>query len=129
MVDAEIEYWLSRPRAESMSSPKSAAAFLLVETTCNDPGVLTQIAEHLVDERLAACVQITGPVQSVYRWEGKIETAEEWLLQAKTRAGLWEAIVRAIRKLHPYEVPELIATPLAEIDRDYERWMDEALRS
>ncbi|MFM7118066.1 MAG: divalent-cation tolerance protein CutA [Planctomycetota bacterium] len=112
-----------------MSSPKSAAAFLLVETTCNDPRVLTKIAEHLVDERLAACVQISGPVQSVYRWEGKIEAAEEWLLRAKTRAGLWEAIVGAIKKLHPYEVPELIATPLTEIDLEYQRWMDEALRS
>lgn len=110
--------------------PESASfgSYLLVATTCSDREALNRIAAHLVEARLAACAQISGPLKSVYRWEGNVESAEEWLLQIKTRASLWDAIVAAIKTLHPYEVPELIATPLHQLLPDYERWMDEALQ-
>lgn len=111
-----------------MPASPSSGSYLLVATTCSDREALNRMAAHLVEARLAACAQISGPLQSVYRWEGNVESAEEWLLQVKTRASLWEAIVVAIKTLHPYEVPELIATPLNHIFPDYERWMDEALQ-
>lgn len=111
-----------------MSEMQSAGAYLLVTTTCSDRKVLSLIAERLVEARLAACVQLCGPVQSVYRWDGRVDSAEEWLLQAKTRTNLWEAIVAAIQEQHPYECPELIATPISHIAPDYERWIDETLR-
>jgi periplasmic divalent cation tolerance protein len=111
-----------------MTDTHSSGSYLLVATTCSDRGILSRIAQHLVEARLAACVQISGPLQSIYRWEEKVESAEEWLLQAKTHASLWEAAAATIKTLHSYQVPELIATPLTHVAPDYERWLDEALR-
>jgi len=112
-----------------MTDKASSGGYILVTTTCSDRAALQQIAEHLVDSRLAACVQFSGPVLSVYRWEEKLESTQEWLLQAKTRASLWETVVATINSLHPYDVPELLATPLAHVAPDYERWLDENLLS
>lgn len=112
-----------------MTDKASSGGYILVTTTCSDRASLQQIAEHLVDSRLAACVQFSGPVLSVYRWEEKLESTQEWLLQVKTRASLWETVVATINSLHPYDVPELLATPLAHIAPDYERWLDENLLS
>lgn len=110
-----------------MADNASSGTYILVTTTCSDRTAIQEIAQHLVDSRLAACVQLSGPVLSVYRWEDKVESTEEWLLQAKTRASLWETVVATINSLHPYDVPELLATPLAQIAPDYERWLDEVL--
>jgi periplasmic divalent cation tolerance protein len=81
-----------------------------------------RIAEALLAGQLAACVQI-APVASRYRWRGAIERADEWLCTIKTRAALFEAIERAIRAVHPYEVPELIATPVVRGGADYLAWI------
>lgn len=106
-----------------------ATEFLLVSTTCSDLGALERIATQLLSERLAACAQTSGPLNSIYRWEERVETAEEWLLQIKTRASLWPEIVTAVSTAHPYQVPELIATPLTAISPKYATWLDESLRA
>ena len=83
-----------------------------------------RIAQMLVAGRLAACVQVAGPITSTYRWRGKIETAEEWQCWAKSRRALYDEVERAIRRIHPYEVPEIIALPIVAGNADYLRWLD-----
>ena len=81
-----------------------------------------QIARHLVTARLAACVQMQ-PITSIYRWDGRIETAGEVVLLIKTRAGLFEAVASAIKQLHTYDTPEILMTPLSAIDPTYRAWL------
>ena len=86
------------------------------------------IARALVEKRLAACVQIVGPITSTYRWQGEIETAEEWLCVIKTRRDLYEELEQAIREVHPYDVPEILAVPVVEGSQGYLEWLDSVLR-
>src|SRR5271167_4308627 len=83
-----------------------------------------RIARELVEARLAACVQILGPITSIYRWQGKIETAEEWQCWAKTRHELFARAEEAIRRNHPYEVPEIVAVRVVEGSARYLSWLD-----
>ncbi len=87
-----------------------------------------RIARTLVEERLAACVQVAGPVSSTYRWRDKIETAQEWQCWAKTRRDLYDEIEKAIRRLHPYEVPEILAVPIVAGSTGYLAWLEETLK-
>ncbi len=82
------------------------------------------IGRALVEERLAACTQILGPIMSIYRWEGQIETSEEYQCWAKSRNGLYPQIEAAIRRLHPYQVPEIVAIPVVAGSESYLKWLD-----
>lgn len=86
-----------------------------------------RIADRLVETRLAACAAITPKVLSIYRWKGAIESSEEWGLTIKTRRDLFEALCVEIRKLHSYEVPEILALPIIAGSEDYLNWLDAAL--
>lgn len=86
------------------------------------------IADALVEARLAACVQIVGPIESRYRWRGEIETAEEWLCIAKTRASRFDDVAATIRAVHSYEVPEITALPIVAGSTDYLAWIDAEVR-
>jgi periplasmic divalent cation tolerance protein len=97
--------------------------FIQVMTTTNKREDADRIAQALVERRLAACVQILGPMTSIYRWKGKIETAGEWLCLIKSRKECYGAIEKAIRSLHPYETPEIIAMPITAGSRDYLDWL------
>ena len=99
--------------------------FIQVVTTTEHREDAERIARTLVEERLAACVQVSGPITSTYRWQGKIETAEEWQCCAKTRRDLYEKVEQAIRRLHPYEVPEIVAMPILAGSADYLKWLAE----
>jgi len=81
------------------------------------------VADALLEARLAACVQVLGPMTSRYWWEGAREEATEHLLLAKTRADLVDRVVEAARGAHPYDVPEVLATPVVGGDADYLRWV------
>lgn len=96
---------------------------LLVTTTAPDRATADAIAAALVDRRLAACVQVSGPITSVYRWQGAVETSQEWLCTAKTTAQRWEAIEALVAELHPYETPELVATPITQASAAYAAWV------
>jgi periplasmic divalent cation tolerance protein len=74
-----------------------------------------RIGRALVERRLAACVQIVGPIESIYRWQGKIETAVEFQCWIKTRGALYGRVEQTIRELHPYDVPEVLAVPVAGV--------------
>jgi periplasmic divalent cation tolerance protein len=103
--------------------------YIQVITTIDSRDAAEAIARALVEERLAACVQIVGPVTSIYRWQGKIETAEEWQCWAKTRRGRYERVEAAIRRLHSYEVPEIVSMEISGGGADYLAWLDEELRA
>jgi periplasmic divalent cation tolerance protein len=97
--------------------------FIQVLTATDKREDAERIARSLVEMRLAGCVQIVGPVTSMYRWKGKIETAGEWLCLVKSRGECYGAIEQAIRSLHPYETPEILALPVLGGSRDYLAWL------
>lgn len=97
--------------------------FLQVTTTTETKEEAERIALALVEARLAACVQIVGPVTSIYRWKGRIEQAGEWLCLIKSREEHYGAIEGTIRSLHAYETPEIIAVSLTGGSRDYLDWL------
>jgi periplasmic divalent cation tolerance protein len=80
-----------------------------------------------VELRLAACASISPPVRSIYRWRGAVEDAQECVLTVKTRRDLFEQVTAAIRALHSYETPELIALPVVAGSADYLDWLDREL--
>jgi periplasmic divalent cation tolerance protein len=102
-------------------------SFLQVITATESREEAKIIARHLIDERLAACVQIIGPVESTYRWKNKVETAEEWICLIKTREDLYKKLEKAIVGLHSYETPEIIALPIIKGSADYLQWLDDVL--
>ena len=97
--------------------------YIQVVTTISGKVGAEKIADALIKERLAACVQIAGPIKSIYRWKGKIETAKEWVCVIKTKKGLYKKVETTIKKIHPYEVPEIIAVPIAAANKDYLKWI------
>jgi periplasmic divalent cation tolerance protein len=102
--------------------------FIQVVTTVASPEEASQIAGALVELRLAACVQISGPITSTYRWQGAIEVSQEWRCTAKSRRDLFEPIVAAIRSRHSYQVPEIVALPIVAGSEDYLGWLVAELR-
>lgn len=101
----------------------------LVLSTAGSREEAEKIAQALVERRLAACVNLVGPIQSVYRWQGKVETATEHLLVIKTTAGLFDAVAKAIRELHSYELPECIQLPIEAGSAEYMKWIGESVVS
>lgn len=102
-------------------------SFVQVMTATKTKEQARVIARHLVGKKLAACVQITGPVESLYAWKGKVEKAREWLCLVKTRDNLFPRVESAIKTLHPYEIPEIIAVPMIKVGKDYRQWMENTL--
>ncbi len=99
--------------------------FLEVITTTDEEETAEKIAKVLLEKRLAGCVQIIGPIMSWYWWKGKIEKAGEYLCLIKTREEIYEEVERAIREVHPYEVPEIVAFPLVRGNHTYLQWLSE----
>lgn len=99
--------------------------FVQISFTTETQDQARDIAAGLVEARLAACVQIAGPIESHYWWEGRIQRDEEWLATVKTRASRFADVERAIRARHPYETPEILATPILEGSSDYLKWLGE----
>ena len=99
--------------------------YIQVSTTTETEHSAQEIAAALVEQRLAACVQVSGPVESVYRWQGKVQQSQEWLCTAKTRASLFPQVEAAIRELHTYECPEIVAVPIADGSAAYLTWLGE----
>jgi periplasmic divalent cation tolerance protein len=101
--------------------------YLVVMTTTDDESLAKRIAEQSVERRVAACVQIVGPLTSVYRWKGKVETATEYRCEMKTTSAHFEAVRDIIRELHSYDTPEIISIPIVDISADYGLWLEEQL--
>lgn len=103
------------------------AEYVQVLTTAGSEEEAERIAAALVEQRLAACVQVVGPIASRYRWQGKPERAQEWQCLAKTEAALYERVEAAIRALHSYEEPEILAIPILAGSRGYLDWISESV--
>jgi periplasmic divalent cation tolerance protein len=100
-------------------------AYLVVFVTTSGYEEARKIADALVSQRKAACVNIIPRVNSLFRWKGKIEEAEESLLVIKTRAKLFPGVLSTVKSIHSYEVPEIIALPIIEGNPDYLQWINE----
>jgi periplasmic divalent cation tolerance protein len=101
------------------------ADLVQVLTTAGSEEEVAGIAELLVERKLAACVQVVGPVVSRYRWQGAIEEAREWQCLAKTTRAAYEAVEAAIREVHSYDEPEIIAIPIVAGSAGYLAWIEE----
>ena len=99
---------------------------IVLSTTGSDEEA-HKIASHLVEHQLAACVNIVPQIQSVYRWEGKVESSHEWLLLIKTTAEKFDDVRDAIRELHSYDLPECVAIPIEEGSAEYLAWIGESV--
>jgi periplasmic divalent cation tolerance protein len=98
---------------------------IVVLITCGSEEEAAKIANSLVEERLAACVNIISPVRSTYRWEGKIRDEREWMLIIKTQKRRFEELEKKVKSLHSYSVPEIIALPIVEGSASYLKWLEE----
>jgi periplasmic divalent cation tolerance protein len=101
---------------------------IVVLVTCGSAKEARKIGRALVEAKLAACANVLGsPVQSIYRWNGKVESAREFLIVLKTSRRCFAAMERAIRRLHSYDVPEIVTLPIAKGSRDYLKWISQSV--
>jgi periplasmic divalent cation tolerance protein len=101
----------------------------IVLTTASSEDEARKIARHLVEHQLAACVNIVPQIESVYRWQNKVESAREWLLLIKTTAEGFAAVRDAIRELHSYELPECVAIAVDDGSAEYLEWLADSVKS
>lgn len=94
-----------------------------VTTTCGCQESARQLARKLVTARLAACVQVTGPIESVYRWEGEVRSDQEWVCTAKSLKPLAERLIDFISVNHAYDVPQILILPVIISSPSYESWL------
>jgi len=101
---------------------------LIVLVTASDVNEAQRIANTLLERRLAACVNIVPGVQSLFWWEGRVDGAEEALMLVKSRIDLLEELMETVKKLHSYQVPEIVAVTIHGGSKDYLKWLDSTLR-
>lgn len=99
----------------------------IVLTTAGSQEEARKLAHALVERRLAACVNIVSPLESIYRWQNKVETDQEWLLLIKTTGHAFEGVRDAIRELHSYELPECVLMGIEDGSPDYLRWIEDSV--
>jgi periplasmic divalent cation tolerance protein len=116
----------SRPRrdGESGKAGKMDTTCIVVFITVDSAAIAHKIADKLLAERKAACVNVVPNVESHYRWQGKIENADELLLIVKTRAALLDELTALVKQNHPYTVPEIIAMPIVGGNEAYLQWIE-----
>lgn len=104
------------------------ADYIQVFTTTENEEDARKIARELIEKRLAACVQRIGPIKSTYWWKDKVNEEEEWLLIIKTCDEMFGKMEEAIKGVHPYEVPEIIASPIIKGNKDYLDWIEKEVK-
>ncbi|MEM1524562.1 MAG: divalent-cation tolerance protein CutA [Nitrososphaerales archaeon] len=102
--------------------------YIHVVATMSNKNEAERIAKLLLEKRVAGCVQIIGPIISMYWWKGKIERAEEWLCLIKSRLNLYNELESLIRENHSYEIPEILAMPIIKGNNDYIKWLNNELK-
>ena len=100
---------------------------IVIFVTAGSEAEAEKIARALVEEQLAACVNILSPIRSIYRWQGQVADDREWLLLIKTRAERFAAVESRVKALHSYQVPEVIALPIVAGAEGYLRWLRESV--
>lgn len=99
---------------------------IVILVTAKDEAQANKIAEKLVAEKLVACANIVPGIQSIFRWQGKVDRAREVLLVLKSRRRHFSVIVKTIKAMHSYDVPEVIALPIIEGNKDYLQWITDS---
>lgn len=102
---------------------------MVVLVTCGSEEEALRISRALVEEHLAACINLISPVRSIYRWEGEILDEKEWLLVIKTQSQRFDELEKRVRSLHSYSVPEIISLPIQKGSSKYLRWINENTES
>ncbi|MFQ5696443.1 MAG: divalent-cation tolerance protein CutA [Terriglobia bacterium] len=102
---------------------------IVILSTCGSEQEARRIASALVEERLAACVNVVASIRSLYRWEGKVQDDREALLLIKTTRLLFDSVRRAIERLHSYQVPEVVCLPVIDGAPNYLNWLSESVQS
>ncbi|MEW6425234.1 MAG: divalent-cation tolerance protein CutA [Bacillota bacterium] len=102
--------------------------YIQVFTTTEKKDEAEMIARKLLEKRLAGCIQVIGPLTSSYWWRGRIETAEEWVCLIKSKKALYARIEEAIKEVHSYETPEIVAVPVVAGSADYLGWLRSELK-
>ena len=100
----------------------------IVLTTAGTKEEAQKIARAMVETRLAACVNIVGPIESIYRWQRKVETSTEYLLLIKTTAKAFARVRDAIKKLHSYDLPECVELTVTAGSADYLKWLERSVK-
>src|SRR4051812_46999734 len=100
---------------------------IVVFSACGTAEEARKLARHLVETRVAACVNVIPGVYSVFHWEGKLDEAEEWMLVFKSTRGLLEALKTELRKMHSYAVPEVVAMAIVDGSADYLAWVERSV--
>ena len=104
------------------------AEYIQVSTTTDKKEAAQKVARGVVEKRLAACAQIVGPITSSYWWKDNIEEEEEWLVVMKTRNDLYQELEKAIKDIHSYDVPEILALPVIAGNQAYLDWLDSEVK-
>ncbi len=112
-----------------MSAGATSSGCVQVTVTAPERDEAERIARTVVEERLAACAQVHGPVTSTFWWEGRIDSAQEWYCHLKTSIERVPALTERIRSLHAYDTPEIIAVPIVDGSDAYLRWVRETVTS
>lgn len=110
------------PEVNQFHLPHSSADLLLIVTTVDEEAQARSVARRVVEQGLAACVQVAR-IDSVYRWEGALQEAAEWQLSCKVASAQAPALWQALLELHPYDVPMLYALPVAQVHQPYAQWV------
>ena len=101
---------------------------IVILITCSNAKEARKISRHLVGSKLVACVNIVDKVKSIFWWEGKVDSASEVLLIAKTKNSMINKVISHVKSLHSYKVPEVIALPIVAGNKDYINWINESVR-
>ncbi|MGD8984759.1 MAG: divalent-cation tolerance protein CutA [Desulfobacteraceae bacterium] len=105
------------------------AEYIQIFTTTEKKDDAEVISREIVEKRLAACAQVLGPITSTYWWKEEIEKTEEWLCIMKSRSDLFKELEEAIKSIHPYEVPEIVAVPIVSGSQSYLEWLEQEIKS
>ena len=99
---------------------------IVIFITTKDEKEAKDIASRLVESKLAACVNIVSSIKSIFHWQGKVDSSEESLLIVKTKKRLFNKLIKAVKQIHSYEVPEIIALPIIGGSKEYLRWLNDS---
>jgi periplasmic divalent cation tolerance protein len=112
-----------------MTGENWMSKFVQISTTTEKKHDAERISAVLVQKRLAACVQIIGPVKSTYWWENAVKTGEEWICLVKTKKSLIKKVEAEVFAIHPYEVPEFVVTPVLTGSDSYLKWLGSEIQT
>jgi periplasmic divalent cation tolerance protein len=104
------------------------AEYIQIFTTTEKKDDAEVISREIVEKRLAACAQVVGPIMSTYWWKEEIERTEEWLCIMKSRRDLYNELENAVKSIHPYEEPEIVALPIVSGSQSYLKWLDQEVK-